>query len=216
MPNHVTNAIEFANQEDFELAKTKLLNGDGYVDFELLVPQPPNVYLGNTSREDEQDFGTFNWYDWNRANWGTKWNAYDSSAEEETRIIRFDTAWSPPYPILTALSRHVPNFTHYYIEEIYESWSKEEWREESRVAYWKNDPEMYEGIYEVVNGAGSFEAHGEDVRADNEEYGETFNWPPDLSFAKTTIRLPSSAMGEKKQENKHDDMKGNRHNLKIA
>ena len=183
MPNHVTNAIEFANQEDFELAKIQLLNEEGHVDFKLLVPIPPNIYLGNTSQVDHQDFGTFNWYDWNRNNWGTKWNAYDTEVKEELRIIRFDTAWSPPYPVIVALSRHVPNFTHYYIEETYESWGKEVWREGSRVAYWKDDPEMYEDIFEIVNGVGAWDEYSGEANA------EGYVWPPDLGNHTPTIRL---------------------------
>jgi hypothetical protein len=199
MPNHVTNAIEFATQEDFELAKTKLTNEDGYVDFELLVPTPLNVYLGNTSREDDQDFGQFTWYAWNRENWGTKWNAYDTEVEEELRIIRFDTAWSPPYPIIVALSRHVPNFTHYYIEETYESWGKEVWRDGSRVAYWKNDPEMYETIFVIVEGTGAWERCAADYARDAEEYpDEGLTWPPDLSNYTPTVKLPDKFLDEQR------------------
>ena len=197
MPNHVTNAIVFRSMPEFTFAEDKLINKEGHVDFELLVPTPPNVYHGNLSSEDERDFGNFNWYDWNRENWGTKWNAYDTEVVVERMIIRFDTAWSPPYPIVVALSRHVPNFIHYYIEETCESWGKEVWREGSRVAYWKNDPDMYETIFEIVNGAGAWERIAEDHARDAEEYpDEGLTWPPDLSGYTPTIKLPSKALGE--------------------
>ncbi len=194
MPNHVTNAIEFASQNEFELAIRKLVNNEGNVDFELLVPTPNNVYHGNTSQEDKQDFGQLNWYDWNQANWGTKWNAYESEVDSALRIIRFDTAWLPPYPIIVALSRHVPDFTHYHIEEVAESWSKQVWKEGTRVDYWKNDPSMYEDIFEIVHGTGTYEQYAEEQAADGNE------WPPVYVQDNTPIiKLSSRFMDEKRR-----------------
>jgi len=46
------------------------------------------------------------WYDWTRANWDTKWNAY--SQREEDGTIRFDTAWSTPCKVIQKLSKQHP------------------------------------------------------------------------------------------------------------
>lgn len=51
--------------------------------------------------------GTSSWYDWSCQHWGTKWNAYDVSEEEGA--VRFDTAWSPPIPMLEALAAKFPD-----------------------------------------------------------------------------------------------------------
>lgn len=50
--------------------------------------------------------GFMNWYDWNIANWGTKWNAYETKVvtEGSSTVITFDTAWSAPFLVLEALA----------------------------------------------------------------------------------------------------------------
>jgi hypothetical protein len=47
--------------------------------------------------------GFDNWYDWSIANWGTKWNAYESNAIGDDTII-FQTAWSTPYDAMVTMS----------------------------------------------------------------------------------------------------------------
>lgn len=60
-------------------------------------------------------YGVDNWYDWCRANWGTKWNAcnvqYEIKYEKEyaTALYQFDTAWTPPYTILAYLVKNFPD-----------------------------------------------------------------------------------------------------------
>lgn len=47
-----------------------------------------------------------NWLDWNRANWGTKWNAYSTEIitnDDDTLEFKFQTAWNIPKPIIDAL-----------------------------------------------------------------------------------------------------------------
>jgi hypothetical protein len=79
-------------------------------DFETLRPRPPN--------EDD-------WYEWNIAHWGTKWNrdpecvcAHDEGTQ--TLTIRYRTAWSPPNSLLKYLSEekqlHIRNR---FIDEAY-------------------------------------------------------------------------------------------------
>ncbi|WP_299076185.1 hypothetical protein [uncultured Paraglaciecola sp.] len=47
------------------------------------------------------------WYDWNSANWGTKWNAYDVVINDAS--IKIETAWSCPTTVLEALSKMLPH-----------------------------------------------------------------------------------------------------------
>lgn len=58
--------------------------------------------------------GARNWYDWSIANWGTKWNAYQQSRQGEN-AISFQTAWSPPLPVLAALAALFPQ-TRFVLE----------------------------------------------------------------------------------------------------
>jgi hypothetical protein len=56
--------------------------------------------------------GYTNWYDWCCDCWGTKWNACRTGIEcdyGDYVDIRFDTAWSPPEPILEALREKFPD-----------------------------------------------------------------------------------------------------------
>ena len=46
--------------------------------------------------------------DFNREAWGTKWNAYEQIVDLEEGYLLFDTAWSCPQPLLTALSKLHP------------------------------------------------------------------------------------------------------------
>ena len=57
-----------------------------------------------------------NWYDWNTSNWGTKWNACESSSYDGG--FSFQTAWGPSTPVTIELSKKFPRvkFTHVYCE----------------------------------------------------------------------------------------------------
>jgi len=158
MPNHVTNIVTCEGSP--EVLKS-LLNADGDVDFNAVVPMPEGYkdfqphcgiedrclaalgLAGNpgenlsgmdaviarlkfhniardistpASREDVQmvitalslwlNHGHLYWYPWSLEHWGTKWNAYSQTIEDES--LRFDTAWSTPKKIFMALSAKHP------------------------------------------------------------------------------------------------------------
>lgn len=46
MPNHVTTHLLFDNQTDFENAKNTLINSDGAIDFNRVVPMPESLKTG--------------------------------------------------------------------------------------------------------------------------------------------------------------------------
>lgn len=103
MPNHVTTILE-APKEVIDFLKSD----DREVDFETLVPTPDGVYQDGCDMKHPHPGYTDCWYDWNVNNWGTKWNAYEADRQEDT-LIRFDTAWSHPTPIMEALSEKFPD-----------------------------------------------------------------------------------------------------------
>lgn len=129
MPNHVTNKLLFA-PADAEKVMTECAGRDRVLDFGTLVPEPPNLYQGNLSAEDEKDF-PINWFSWSRDNWGTKWNSYagkTGTAPDGRMFVQFDTAWSPPYPVLAALAnRYRVAFEHRYFDEGHNFWGVEIW-----------------------------------------------------------------------------------------
>ena len=77
----------------------------------LLGKCPELVELGEKLVKLQAEFGCTNWYDWSVENWGTKWNASVGTREERRTsfLLTFDTAWSPPTPIVKALSEKYPN-----------------------------------------------------------------------------------------------------------
>lgn len=60
-------------------------------------------------------------YEWCIKNWGTKWGMYDFSEWKRFKrsaFIRFDSAWSPPLPVIRAIAKKFPKlkFTIRYYE----------------------------------------------------------------------------------------------------
>lgn len=127
MPNHVTHKIEFDAAKAEEIFSAVCPKGE--FDFNILIPEPAHMYHGSTSSEDEQDFPC-NWNSWHRENWGTKWGAYAGTIgiENGKAFIKFDTAWSVPYPVLSAFANkfRVP-FEHRYYDEGGNYWGVEQW-----------------------------------------------------------------------------------------
>ena len=83
------------------------------------IIKPDDLVAYNTSMGNIQEqFAKDNWYLWNIANWGTKWepsevNGGDVSVDdvrgEATYGVSFDTAWSPPAQAITLLSEQYPD-----------------------------------------------------------------------------------------------------------
>lgn len=117
MPNHITNCLTITGPEKEldafikKVIKSDEARGGEYFDFEEIIPQPDNIFRGNLGREEEEMCrreGRPTWYDWNRKNWGTKWNAYSFSVAERYEggiALRFETAWAHPVPIIKAIEK---------------------------------------------------------------------------------------------------------------
>ena len=88
-------------------------------DFNHFVPQPDNIFrgaLGNKEEEYCKENNLPNWYNWNVAHWGTKWNAVvdDSFWVSELKYnatFRYDmrTAWADPRPIIIKMLEKYPD-----------------------------------------------------------------------------------------------------------
>lgn len=127
MPNHITNIVDFKDfpEEVFEKMKKEITGidpetgEDWNFDFRKIIPPPEDdpIYY----REDyESTRLDNNWYEWNRKNWGTKWNSYNYPTWKKKRIA-FDTAWSMPFSVIAALSRKYPQY------KIYVLFADEDW-----------------------------------------------------------------------------------------
>jgi hypothetical protein len=82
----------------------------GKFSFHNIVPAP----LGEGYDEALDDTGgaSQGWYEWNRDNWDTKWDAYDVTTQRLTDLIvsyDFTTAWSPPMVVIETLAKQYPD-----------------------------------------------------------------------------------------------------------
>lgn len=63
-------------------------------------------YGGTDMTFGDKTYGILNWYDFAYKHWGTKWGAYNVEllyTDENTLVLKFDTAWSSPTPIFDKL-----------------------------------------------------------------------------------------------------------------
>lgn len=100
------------------------------LDFNQFVPYPEKYAKQDELAVKDKTGKTKDGYnsggrEWCQTHWGTKWNAVDTEIELETNTrenttarISFDTAWSPPTPVILAMSKTHPalNFTLEYEE----------------------------------------------------------------------------------------------------
>ena len=120
----------------------------------LTEHHPDVVEKGRKTLQCFRETGCMSWYEWNTENWGTKWDAYEYepvSRSEGCAVLRFQTAWSPPRPVLAALAAQWPMLT-ISVESIDEGgWA-------------------YRGAY--ANGIGALEKCEEDDAMYERVYGE--------------------------------------------
>jgi hypothetical protein len=139
MPNHIYSTIDIVCKENqveeiknlFRSEEADERGNKAPFDFNRFIPTPPEVDQGPVSFSDKEK-NPLNWYDWNRENWGTKWNAYSQREPEVfkgsntvdminednpdttsvTFVLRFyfETAWSPINDtILPVISEKLPD-----------------------------------------------------------------------------------------------------------
>lgn len=137
MPNWCSNTI-IVSGEAGEVAKFNEWLGDGKAFLSKILPTPQPLtetiagFHGDTEKQKElekqeqsnlEQFGYKNWYDWNIANWGTKWDVDvevdDVSSIDEQVIMSFDSAWSPPQQAIAVLAEKFDklSFRHSFLEE---------------------------------------------------------------------------------------------------
>ena len=110
MPNWCSNYLDIqGNKKAIKAFKERATSKDGKKDisFTNFIPLP--------EKEDK------NWYDWCHTNWGTKWDACNSTLDNEdynSLGYNFDTAWGPPIPFIITVSGMYPSLEfHMEFEE---------------------------------------------------------------------------------------------------
>ena len=80
--------------------------GSDYPDLKEKDINEAKIYLSNVEK-----YGYGDWHNWSYDKWGTKWNACDEyvcEKEDDFCMICFQTAWSPPIPIVDAIMEQHP------------------------------------------------------------------------------------------------------------
>lgn len=109
MPNWCSNSITLRHADPAMI--DRVMNSKGLLMEFLPTPQDLTDTVAGWMGEDKQaaheaqqaanieKYGFKDWYDWNVANWGTKWDFELENKERQdpnTLTAAFDSAWSPP------------------------------------------------------------------------------------------------------------------------
>jgi hypothetical protein len=76
----------------------------------VTTTQPDTIERGKRTIECIKQTGYADWYDWRCNTWGTKWGCYDYQEVSFTQncwAFTFESAWSPPEPVLNKLFREL-------------------------------------------------------------------------------------------------------------
>ena len=153
MPNWVRNELQVQTNDEKaleEFFRTHIVDGD--FDFRTIIPIdiPLDDYFGNTvdsnvilppaivemlenlakeRGKERQPVKISQARAWNCSHWGCKWNASNTDTYDmEIGMVRFDTPWSPPEPIIRKLVQMYPHFNFEWNYEEEQGWGGvQEW-----------------------------------------------------------------------------------------
>ena len=127
MPNYCECHVRIYNDDEKRLEEIKtFLQGDeaeNVFDFNKLIPYPTEWAEADKARRmaEEAKLPYHQWpsdgynrggCDWCIKNWGTRWPACDPKIAEQSNWYiqyQFDTAWSPPLPVMDKLAETFPD-----------------------------------------------------------------------------------------------------------
>jgi hypothetical protein len=133
MPNWCSNHITVRGTNQKEIAEIAEAMKEGEF-FQSIIPTPEDLLREGSSThggenaelydqiraENMAKHGYSNWYDFQVARWGTKWDVecQDVQVDEDGLSVStyFDSAWSPPMGIVEELTARGLQVTLYYYE----------------------------------------------------------------------------------------------------
>ena len=193
MPNWVYNHLTIeGSEEDINKVKAQVgavvkrkYKGADEVDEEIdeepifsfmnILPPPEDKldeyhavhgYTGGEKTGDTE----YNWYNFNVREWGTKWDARDVDLLEEHKTslhYKFDTAWSPPTPVIEKLAQQNPNLNITL-----------EYREEQG---WGGEVAFNGSFVEVIKEWDVPDSHAEEIEANHGDCWKCENFDGDYS-----------------------------------
>ena len=118
MPNWCYNNLYITVENNKQLEKVIqgiTNNSEQPFDFNRVIPMPEELEGTNAPNKLNPEeliakCGYPDWYEWRVDNWGTKWNASESelTITKNHIEIRFQTAWSPPNPVIEKIGSKFP------------------------------------------------------------------------------------------------------------
>ncbi len=145
--------------------------------------------IADRYHENMTKYGHMSWYSWCVENWGTKWNAGSVSCDttvgnmellasaQDTSPVEitytFDTAWSPPTPVIAKLSEMYPtvSITHSYIEEGYVFAGEVMYQAGEVVS--SNETESADEMFEISDWHRSFKSDDDEEDYESDESDES-------------------------------------------
>lgn len=135
MPNWCSNHITVRGTDPVAIKRlADAFDAGKFCGTVVPMPQELNItsgFLGNGAEQAEleaksaanlEKYGYTNWYDFNVANWGTKWEIGGDGNTAEIEVdglsfsAEFESAWSPPIGVCEALVEQGFEVTLYYYE----------------------------------------------------------------------------------------------------
>ena len=135
MPNWCNNHITVRGTNQAEIKRlADAFDAGEFCGTVVPMPEELNItsgFLGDPVEQAEleakskanlEKYGYANWYDFNVANWGTKWEIGGNGDTAEIEVdglsfsASFESAWSPPTQICEALAEQGFDVTLYYYE----------------------------------------------------------------------------------------------------
>lgn len=118
----------------------------------LAKERPKALELGAAAVKAKEETGFYDWYDWARKRWGTKWNAYGTDTRETSAdkvVFKFETAWSFPEPIFKRLTEMFPAlvFEIASFDEVWNFACVGQWGGRNDYRTVKATDELYERVY---------------------------------------------------------------------
>jgi len=126
MPNHCYNELILnGSQKNIDEMFLFIASDESDFDFNKIIPYPEHFRQRDDDAEaarSKEDMAAFvekygdshdgynsGGYNWCCDSWGTKWNAYE--VDRRGCSLFFQTAWSPPAPVIIALAKMFPDVT---------------------------------------------------------------------------------------------------------
>lgn len=138
MPNWCNNTVEISHPDKAKMyALVEAINAGKFCNFAIPTPEELNIVAGSVGAkgspeqneleakeaENVEKYGYANWYDYQVAMWGTKWDVdpydtveYDDAHDGNKITFGFDSAWAPPVGVYAALVEQGYSVRAYYYE----------------------------------------------------------------------------------------------------